>query len=191
MEENVIINVERFRGPIRNWWVDLLLGILAIAMGIIVFIHPGQSFFALSILFGVGILVSGILDLFMASSMHRQSGKGWVIVTGILEILFGILLISLPVMSMNILPFVLAFWLMFRGFALIGVSSDMIAWGIKGPGWVIALAIALILCAFVIFFNPIVGVGAIVIWLGASFILLGVGFIVLAYDLWQLRRALE
>lgn len=189
--ENIVINVERYRGPIRNWWVDLLLGILSIVMGIIVFMHPGQSFFALSIIFGAGILVSGILDLFMASSMHRQSGKGWVIVTGVIEILFGILLLSLPRMSMNVMPLVLAFWLMFRGFALIGVSSDMIAWGIKGPGWVIALAIALILCSFVILFNPIIGVGAIIIWLGVSFLLLGIGFVILAFDLWRLNRTLE
>ena len=188
--EKIIKNVERYRGPIRNWWVGLVLGILSIAMGVIVFMHPGESYLTLSILFGIGILLMGILDLYIGVGMHKQSGKGWVIATGIIEMLLGILLMCLPVVSMGMIPFLLAFWLLFRGFTLIGISSDMIAWGIKGPGWVIALAILMIICAFIVMFNPVVGMGAIVIWLGVSFLLLGIAMIVLAFDLNKLRKDL-
>lgn len=189
--EKVVFDVERYRGPIRNWWVGLIVGLISIAMGVIVLMNPGESYLTLSMLFGVGILVAGILDLYAASTMHTQSGKGWIIATGIIEILLGVLLMFLPMVSMGIMPFLLAFWLLFRGFTLIGVSSDMIAWGIRGPGWVIALAVLMIICAFIVMFNPVVGIGAIVIWLGASFMLLGIAAIVLAFDLNTLRKHLR
>lgn len=189
--EDIIIDFQRYRGPIRYWWVELLLGVLAIAMGIVILMHPKISFLTISILFGLGILVSGILDLIVAASMHRQAGKGWTIATGVIEILLGVLLISVPAVSLNIIPMLLAIWLLFRGFALIGISSDMMAWGVKGPGWVIAFASLLIFCAFIVLFNPAVGVGAIIIWLSVSFILLGIGFLILAYDLYRLRGRLR
>ena len=38
-------------------------------------------------------------------------------------------------MLFTILPFVLGFWLLFRGFMAVGVASEMMGVGIKGAGW--------------------------------------------------------
>ena len=37
-------------------------------------------------------------------------------------------------MLFTILPFVLGFWLLFRGFMAVGVASEMMSVGIKGAG---------------------------------------------------------
>lgn len=183
------MNVERYRGPIRNWWVPVLLGVMFLVVGVVVFFHPGTSYLTLAVMFGIGVIISGIFDLYVGASTHVQSGRGWMIAAGVIEILLGILMLF-PQISGLVLPFMLAFWLMFRGFTLIGVSSDMMSYGIKGPGWVIALAVLLIIAAFIVLFNPVVGVGVIVIFLGISLLLLGIAMIVLGIDLYSLRKHL-
>lgn len=120
--------------------------------------------------------------------MAPQSGRGWVIAMGVIEFLLGVLLLSLPQISMWMIPILLGVWLLFRGFSLVGISSDMMAYGIKGPGWVIAISILAILCAFLIIFQPILGVGAIVILLGAGFIIMGVDMIIFSLFLKRLTR---
>lgn len=107
---------------------------------------------------------------------------------GVIEFLLGVLLLSLPQISMWMIPILLGVWLLFRGFSLVGISSDMMAYGIKGPGWVIAISILAILCAFLIIFQPILGVGAIVILLGAGFIIMGVDMIIFSLFLKRLTR---
>lgn len=189
--EKIVVDVERYRGPIRRWWVSLLLGLLFLVMGVIVFFFPGQTFFALAILFGLSIMFSGILEIFVGFSMGPQSGRGWVIAMGSIEFFLGLLLVSLPQISMWMMPILLGFWLLFRGFSLVGISSDMMAYGIKGQGWVVAVSILLIMTAFLIIFHPIFGMGAIVILLGVGLILMGVDMIIFGMFLKGLNKELE
>lgn len=188
--EKIKVDVRRYRGPIRNWWVSLVLGILFLAMGVVVIIYSKESYVTLSLLFGIGVMVAGLLEIYLGASMEARSGRGWIIATGVIELLLGVMLVALPVVSMAMLPFLLGFWLLFRGFSLIGLSSDMMAWGIKGPGWVLAIAIMLVICAFLVIFHPVIGAGAIVAFLGIGLLLLGVDMIVFALYLNRLRKDL-
>ena len=54
---------ERAGKTIRHWWLYLLTGILSIAAGIIVFCNPLESYLTLSLMFGVLMLISGIVEL--------------------------------------------------------------------------------------------------------------------------------
>ena len=46
--------------------------------------------------------------------------------------ILGIFLMASPGLSMEVLPFVLAFWLMFRGFSATGYSMDPVNTGMTG-----------------------------------------------------------
>ena len=94
-------------------------------------------------------------------------------------------------MLFSVLPFVLGFWLMFRGFTAIGIASDMQDYGVRGAGWTMAIAILVIICAFFVLFNPIIGVGLAVFWLGASLILAGIDMMVHGAHLHQLQKQLR
>lgn len=185
-----IYDVGRFRHSIDNWQLSMLLGIIFFIVGIVVFFEPGGTYLALSVLFGIVVILSGAFELYLGTKTPTGSGKGWYIAGGVIEILLGILLLCTPSMLFTILPFVLGFWLLFRGFMAVGVASEMMGVGIKGAGWTMTLGILVIISAFLVLFNPIIGVGVVVFWVGLSLLLAGVDLIAHAVTLRRLRKEL-
>ncbi|MCD8072679.1 MAG: DUF308 domain-containing protein [Alistipes sp.] len=187
----LISAIDKYRNAIKYWWVSLALGILMFIIGIVVFMHPGESYTVLSIVFGLLILLSGITQLFIGINMPRNTGRGWLIASGIIEIVLGLILSFNIAVSALVLPFFLAFWLLFRGMTVIGTAMEMKHEGIKGTGWAIFWAILLIVCAFVVMIYPALGVGAIVIWLGLAFMFAGISLAFIAFQLNGMRRHLD
>ena len=72
----------------------------------------------------------------------------------------------------------------------VGVASEMMGVGIKGAGWTMTLGILVIISAFLVLFNPIIGVGVVVFWVGLSLLLAGVDLIAHAVTLRRLRKEL-
>lgn len=139
---------------------------------------------------GIVVILSGAFELYLGTKAPTGSGMGWYIAGGVIEILLGILLLCTPSMLFTILPFVLGFWLLFRGFMAVGVASEMMGVGIKGAGWTMTLGILVIISAFLVLFNPIIGVGVVVFWVGLSLLLAGVDLIAHAVTLRRLRKEL-
>ena len=127
-----IYDVGRFRHSIDNWQLSMLLGIIFFIVGIVVFFEPGGTYLALSVLFGIVVILSGAFELYLGTKAPTGSGMGWYIAGGVIEILLGILLLCTPSMLFTILPFVLGFWLLFRGFMAVGVASEMMGCGYQG-----------------------------------------------------------
>ena len=61
--ENLTNKVSR---AIKHWWLLMLAGLLCIAMGIVVFVFPLESYVTLAILFGVLMLAVGAAQLIIA-----------------------------------------------------------------------------------------------------------------------------
>ncbi|MBR7157413.1 MAG: hypothetical protein IKD16_03355, partial [Bacteroidales bacterium] len=79
-----------------------------------------------------------------------------------------------PSISAAILPYVLGFWLMFKGFTLIGIGSDMSDIKGSGWGWTILWALGILICSFIIILYPIIfGMEAVIIWVGISLLISG------------------
>ena len=117
---------------VKNWWMSLLLGLLYIAVALCLLFAPVSSYVALSVIFSISILVSGILEIFFAAGNKRTiSSWGWYLAGGIIDLLIGIYLVFYPLVSMELIPFIVAFWLMFRGFTLCGYSTDLKRYGTK------------------------------------------------------------
>ena len=103
---------------VKNWWVSLLLGLLYILIAICLMFTPLASYVALSVLFSVSMFVSGTLEiLFAVTNKKNISSWGWYLASGIIDLILGIYLMANIGLSMAVLPFIVAFWLMFRGFA--------------------------------------------------------------------------
>ena len=122
---------------VKNWWMSLLLGLLYIAVALCLLFAPVSSYVALSVIFSISILVSGILEIFFAAGNKKTiSSWGWYLAGGIIDLLIGIYLVFYPLVSMELIPFIVAFWLMFRGFTLCGYSTDLKRYGNEGLGMV-------------------------------------------------------
>ena len=73
---------------VRHWWLYLITGILSIIAGIVVFCNPIESYLTLSIMFGILMLVSGIVELVVSSTSRNYfTTRSYSIVGGILDLL--------------------------------------------------------------------------------------------------------
>src|SRR6185312_15302913 len=50
----------------RGWWFFLIFGIVAIAVGVIVLVWPSQTLRVVGVLFGIYLLVSGVMEIMLA-----------------------------------------------------------------------------------------------------------------------------
>ena len=181
--------IEPFKNLTRYWWALLSLGIAIVVVGVMIFVNPQGSYLGMTLAFGIVILVSGIMQLAMSITEKYLPGRGWLIAGAVIEIILGIILLCNPALSAVTLPFFLAFWLLFRGFNLIGFASDMRALKVSGMGWTIAAAILLIICALLILFSPmVIGTAAVVTLVGIGFLLAGLAVIVFSFQLLSIKN---
>ncbi len=186
--------IDSMKKAVKNWWISLLVGILAIIMGIWCFTSPGASLIGLTYVFVVGFVLGGIMDIFFAVSNRNQLyGWGWTLAAGIFELLLGIMLFSMPVTSVTlILVYFVGFWILFRSLWSIGESSQLRMLGMKGWGWALALSILSVILSFLYLLSPIFGKGLFVVTLvGLSMIVYGVFRVVMAFEFRRIGKILD
>ncbi|MFC7593331.1 HdeD family acid-resistance protein [Nonomuraea antimicrobica] len=88
----------------------------AVIFGILALIWPGITLLVLVIFFGAYALVSGVSALF-AGFRHGERSRAWLIISGILGILAGIVAFVWPGITSLALLYVVAFWAILTGIA--------------------------------------------------------------------------
>lgn len=166
----------------------MLIGVILFLLGVLTFVYPTQSYLGMALIFGWVILLSGIMEVILATTnRHFVTGRGWLIAGGVIEIVLGIILIFNVGLSASTLPIFLGFWLLFRGFSAIGLGGDMNSMNVPGSGWTIFSGILLVLAALWVLFQPLVfGTVAVIAWVGVSLLFAGVAACSLSI---QLRKA--
>ena len=169
----------------------MLSGLMLVAVGILVFASPATAYISLSILFGASILSIGFFETVFAISARKSlEGWGWTLASGLLDIVIGAYLLAYPGVTMAILPFVLGFWLLFRGFSAIGFSFEIKSYGDLNWGWFLLFAIGIVFFAFMILAVPAFGIANIIAWTGLSFIFAGAFRIILAFRIKKWKSAI-
>lgn len=171
--ENLTTKASRI---IRHWWMYMICGILCAAAGIAVFAFPMESYMTLGVLFGVLMLIVGIVQLIVAStSANYLAGRGYVIVGGILDLILGILLCANPAVTLAIMPLLLGIWMLYHSFMIIAFGGDMRTFKVSGGGWTIIGGIMLMILSMMILVNPFsAGIAAVVTITGCGLIVFGV-----------------
>lgn len=190
--KNISLLIERSKQAVRYWWLMLLVGMLLLALGILVFVYPAQSYVGLAVIFGWAMLAAGILEVVLsATNEHFVTGRGWMLAGGIIQLILGLILIFNVALSAAMLPIVLGFWLLMRAFAAIGLGGDMRALGVSGAGWTIASGILLTICALWMLFRPLVfGTTVVVVWVGIALLIAGIAALSLSLQLRASHRCL-
>lgn len=181
--------IDKIDYAVKNWWLSLLVGILFIVFAIYLMFAPLASYIALSILFSVSMFVSGLFEIVFAISNKKNiSSWGWYLTGGIVDLLLGIFLMASPGLSMSVLPFILAFWLMFRGFSATGYAMDLKHFGTRNWGWYMAFGILAIICSIGIIWQPGVGAFTLVYLIGYTLLIIGIFRVMLGFELRGLHK---
>ena len=170
--ENLTNKVSR---AIKHWWLLMLAGLLCVAMGIVVFVFPLESYVTLAILFGVLMLAVGAAQLIIASSSGNYLAmRGYMIVGGVLDLILGIFLCIYPYVTLMVLPIMMGIWMMYHSFMIIAFGGDMETFKLGGSGLVIAGGIVLLLLSILVLVNPLgAGVTTVVVIAGIGLLVFG------------------
>lgn len=176
------------KSSVKHWYLSLIVGVLFILLGFWILKTPMESYLTLAILFSITFLVNGVFEIiFSISNKEQIDSWGWVLASGIIDLLFGIWLVSNPGLSLAVLPFYIGFMLMFRSMSAIGYSFDMKSFGIQEWGWLLALGILGLIFSFTMIWNPVFGGLSIIFWTALAFITYGIFRVFLSFKLKKLH----
>ena len=107
-----------FAIPLENGWLralQALLAVLSFAVGIYLLGHVSLSLLVLALVLGFYWMFHGITELFVAIGHANLPGRGWIILSGILSVVTGVILVVAPGISLFALTLVLGIWLVVFG----------------------------------------------------------------------------
>ena len=175
---------------IKNWWIFLLTGILLIFGSVYILYTPLESYVTLAWLFSILVTANGLSTIYFAVSNRKKiQGWGWYLTGGILELIFGILLIVYPNMSLITLPIFTGFWLLFRGVQTIGASLEVKEYGMMDWGWLMLLGISITFFASLMVIFPIFGFFNMIYLASITLLLLGLANVSISLNLRRIKSS--
>lgn len=129
-----IISAIANRHEASHWVALLINGVISLAVGIVTFVWPGITAFALLYLIAAWALITGITEIVTAIRLREVIRGEWVLVlAGVLSILFGILLFLRPgAGALAVVLWIGAYAVIF-GILLIVLAFRLRSW-LKGEG---------------------------------------------------------
>ncbi len=180
--------LKSFTKTVKHWYFPLILGVLFIICGLYVFVSPAETYLTLALLFALSFLVWGLSDVFFSIDNRKSLRSwGWYFVGGFISLLMGFYLLIHPVVSMEVLPFVVGFMLLFRSFELLGFAFEVKEAGVLNWRNLAIASILGIIVSFVLLAWPVFTGVWLVVLTGLAFIFTGIASIVLSFNLKKLK----
>jgi len=180
-------------GLARNWWLMVLRGLCAVGLGLAALVRPNLTLVALVLLFGVYLLVDGLLAVIAGLTRSKGSRPWWLLlIEGLIGIGAGVVAVLSPGLTAIALLYLLAAWAILTG-ALEIVSAIRLRKDIESEGLLALSGILSITLGAVLVIWPQAG-GLALVWLMGSYalafglLLVGLGLRLWNWQ-WSVRRA--
>jgi uncharacterized membrane protein HdeD (DUF308 family) len=165
----------------RLWKSVLALGALALIVGSVVLIWPGQSIVVAGALFGVYLLASGITQVVAALTVYTPAAsRVLMFVSGALSIVLGVF--AFRDFNQGAAVWLLATWVGV-GFIFQGVAATALALSYKAlpdRGWYIFVGVLTVIAGMVTLVWPISSILVLAIMAGVSLVVIGITQVVWA-----------
>ncbi|WP_328439832.1 HdeD family acid-resistance protein [Streptomyces sp. NBC_00457] len=161
------------------WQAVLLTGIASLVLGVLVLVWPGASLWAAGVLFGLYLLVSGVLQLAAAFGTHRTTSlRVLAFISGTLSILLGLFCFRGAMQSILLL----ALWIGI-GWLIRGITQTLAAAhdpSMPARGWQIFLGVLTFIAGVVLIDSPFESVAVLTLVGGWWLVAVGVVEIITA-----------
>jgi uncharacterized membrane protein HdeD (DUF308 family) len=157
-------------------WVGIR-GAVALVFGIVLLAFPEISLAALVLTFGAVAFLEGIAVLATAIAGRYESGRGWMVLSGIVSVLTGIAVVVWPDISALALLYVIGAWAIAAGLLEIASAFELL---LDGGERVLLVLSGLVSIAFgtIMWIHPGAGALALVTLIAAFAIVTGTTLLV-------------
>ncbi|OHR82437.1 hypothetical protein HMPREF3239_01805 [Staphylococcus sp. HMSC34C02] len=157
-------------------WSSLIIGTLLLIVAVIIFSYPVKNFYTLTWLIGLFILINGVIQLLFrrAARAVAGSGTGLIMVIGIIDIIFGLLVMFNVGASSTFFIFMFAAWFIVS--SIIGLLTISKQSRLKGLS--IIVNILGLLLGMILLFNPMMGMILVSTMIAITFAILGVTYVI-------------
>jgi uncharacterized membrane protein HdeD (DUF308 family) len=168
------------------WKSTLVSGILALALGVLVLLLPGDSIVIAAILFGIYLLVTGVAQVVFAFSLHVSAGgRVLLFISGAASLILAVLAFRHfgkdPLTAILFLAIWIGVGFIFRGVATtVSAISDP---ALPGRGWQIFLGLISLLAGIVMIGSPFESLAILTLIVGIWLVVLGVFEIVSSFGI--------
>ena len=184
---------ERAMEPVKHWWMYLIIGVVALILGVFMLINPAITYEMMTLLLGLALLIFGVIEMIVGIfSRNIFVSRAAVIIGAVLNIVLGILLAANPGIAALTLPLILGMWMLYQSFMTISYAGDLKNFKVKGYGLTLFCGIVLLVLAMLILLRPMtLGVVTVAVYIAISFIIYGLSEIVSAFRLKAIHHVLD
>jgi uncharacterized membrane protein HdeD (DUF308 family) len=168
----------------RLWMSMILFGLTAVILGVVILVWPGLSIVVAAVLFGVYLVVSGLVLVFLAFSLPVSGGIRFLnFLSGAASVILGVLAFRHFGEGYAIL--LLAIWIavgfIFRGVSAVAAAIDDPKF--PGRGWTIFFGAISMIAGIVVLAYPFDSIVTLALVVGIWLIILGVMEIVSGFGM--------
>ncbi|OBJ00949.1 HdeD family acid-resistance protein [Mycobacterium sp. 1465703.0] len=174
-----------FEGPLhqlaRNTWqLLLLIGIVAVALGVIVLAWPGKTLLVAGVLFGIYLVASGIGYMFAAFGTHAGAAmRVLAFLTGAVSLVLGFFCFRDRLESILLLALWIGIGWVFRGVTLLAAALSFDH--LPGRGWQVLSGLITIIGGGVLIIYPFDSIAILALVTGCWLIAIGIADVVSAF----------
>jgi uncharacterized membrane protein HdeD (DUF308 family) len=184
-----------FEGPLhqlaRNTWeLLLLIGITAVALGVIVLAWPGKTLLVAGVLFGIYLVVSGVGYMFAAFGTHAGAAmRVLAFLTGAVSLVLGFFCFRDRLESILLLALWIGISWVFRGMTLFATALSFDH--LPGRGWQILSGLIIIIGGGVMIIYPYDSISILTLVAGCWLIAIGIIDVISALQVRHRAKALD
>ena len=119
----IIEIIDAIFGPPGGRAISAILGIVALIAGVICIRRPGESLLAIVVVLGIYLIVEGVIRFIRA--FQELEDRAAMMLLGIVDAILGILILSLPKLSLVTLAILFALSLIIRGAFMVYMSFKL------------------------------------------------------------------
>jgi uncharacterized membrane protein HdeD (DUF308 family) len=167
----------------KNWWLLALRGVIFILLGLMILFNPAGGLLGLALYIGIATLIAGVFEFIAAFQNQHHEGWGWYLAEGIVDIVFGLILLSQPALTVLLISFILGFWTLFGGVMQIAGSFSARKDGVSNWWWWLLSGIVCVILGYWIITNPISVGLSLTVLIGLALLIIGIFVLLLSLRL--------
>ncbi len=173
----------------RSWIMPLLKGLVLLVLGMLIMLNPIGTIKAIAFYLGLILLVAGVV-LSVNAFLSRKTFVRWHwgLTEGIMDALFGIVLMSNPEFIASVVTMVLGIWIMIFGMIKVLEAFRLKKMGLESWWVKLFAAVFNVFVGYMIASNLSIGAFAMTVWLGIGLIVFGAVNIFVALNLRKLEE---